>query len=141
MPSQEYRDSLFIPQDSRENFKNVIAKRSDLLRFAGGRIVKAGAGLTVTYEAGLVLGYATSGADAGFYKPYSNAATDGSQTAVGVLAESAITDDAGNGSEISIIKSGELYQDLLIGLDGPAIVDLNAKASVEHGSNLLQIYG
>lgn len=137
--SQEYRDSMFIAQDNRENFKQIIAKRSDLVQFAGGRIKYAGAGLLASYEAGTVLGYATSGADAGKYKPYNSANTDGSQVAVGVLAEAAQTDEFGNGSEISIIKSGILFQDLLIGLDSGAIASLNGSSYVEHGTNLISI--
>lgn len=136
----EARDAQFIASDSRGNFKNVIAKRSDLKRCDGGRIKYAGAGLTVTYEAGLVLGYATSGGDAGFWKPYASGNTDGSQVAAGVLEESTTTDEFGNGSEISIIKAAVLLQDLLIGLDGGAITALQGKASVEHGTNLLTIY-
>jgi len=137
MSSQEYRDALFIPSDSRSNFKQVIAKRSDLARFDGGRMVKAGAGLTVTYNAGLVVGYASSGADAGFFKPYASGNTDGSQVAVGVLSELVVSDDAGNGSECSIIKAGVVYQDLLIGYDATAKSTLVAKESVEHGVNLV----
>jgi len=140
MASQTVRDAIFIPSDDRSNFKDVIAKRSDQVVSDGGRIIPAGAGLTVTYEAGLVLGYATSGGDAGFWKPYNDSNTDGSQVARGVLKFSATTDEFGNGSEIAIIKRGVLFQDLLIGLDAAAIVDLKATASVEHGTNLLSIY-
>ena len=135
----EVRDAMFDKQDYRANFKNVIAKRSDLVQFAGGRIVPAGAGLTVKHEAGLVLGFATSGADAGKYKPYNNANTDGSQTAVGVLSETTVTDEFGNGSEIAIIKSGVLFKDLLIGLDAAAIVDLKGSEYAEHGTNLISV--
>lgn len=135
--SQEMRDAIFIAADARENFKQVIAKRSDLVKVNGGRIKFAGAGLTATYEAGLVLGYATTGADAGKFKAYDDTNTDGSQTAIGVLKDQAVVDDAGNGSEIAWIKGGTLFQDLLIGLDAAAIVDLKATAYVEHGVNLL----
>lgn len=137
--SQEYRDSLFIGSDSRENFKNIIAKRSDLIVFAGGRIKFAAAGLIASYNAGLVLGYASSGADMGKYKPYSASNSDGSQVAVGVLSESAQSDEFGNGSEISVIKNGILFQDTLIGLDAAAITSLNASSYVEHGTNLISI--
>jgi len=138
--SQEGRDALFIPSDYRQNFKNVIAKRSDLAVYAGGRMKPAGAGLTVTYEAGLVLGLAATGGDAGFYKPYNSANTDGSQVAVAVLADQVVTDEFGNGSEAVFIKSGILLKDLLIGLDAGAITNLGGKSSVEHGTNLLSIY-
>ncbi len=137
MVQPEYRDSLFIPADNRENFKNVIAKRSGLVQFAGGR---SGASTFGTYmRAGLVLGYAASGGDAGHYKPYAVGNTDGSQVAVGVLAEDANVDAAGNGSELSIIKEGVLFQDLLIGLDSGAITNLAGKPFVEHGVNLITI--
>lgn len=141
MSGQELRDALFIPEDQRANFKNVIAKRSDLQQFDGGRMVKSGAGLTVIHRAGLVLGYATSGADAGFYKPYADGNTDGSEVARGVLSEEQSVDDSAGGCEISIIKDGILFTDLLIGLDAAAKVDLQAKESVEHGVNLIRIRG
>lgn len=138
MADQEYRDSLFIPSDNRENFKRIIAKRSDLVRFDGGRIKVAGAGTTVLYRAGLVLGYAATGGDAGLYKPYNSANTDGSQTAVAVLAEDALTDEFGNGSEISLIRHGCLYNDYLIGLDSGAVTNLKASQYSEHGVNLIE---
>lgn len=141
MGSQELRDAMFIPEDSRANFKQVIAKRSDLVKFASGRMAKAGAGLTVTYRAGLVLGYATSGADSGRYKAYNDAATDGSQTAVAVLSEEVTTDEFDNGSACVVIKEGELLQASLIGLDAAGEVDLSAKKYVEGGVNIISIRG
>lgn len=137
MASQEYRDALFIPQDSRANFKQIIAKRSDLAKFDGGRMKPAGAGLTVTYYAGLVVGYASSGGDAGYYKPYASGNSDGSQVAVGVLAEDVVTDEFGNGSEASILKSAVVFQAKLIGYDATAKSTLPAKESVEHGVALV----
>ncbi len=139
MADQEYRDSLFIKQDSRENFKNVIAKRSDLVQFAGGRIKPAPTSTPVTNYAGTVLGFATSGADSGYYKPYAVGNADGSQVAVGVLAEDCITDNFGNGSEISVIKNGCLFSDLLIGLDANAKTNLQGQIYTEHGTNLIDI--
>lgn len=139
MQSQELRDSLFIASDNRENFKQIIAKRPDLTQFDGGRMKPAGAGLTVTYNAGLVLGYANSGADSGYYKPYNNSNSDGSEVAVGVLAEEVLVDEFDNGGECSIIKGGAvLFEDLLIGLDSAAKVDLKSNSSVEHGVNLIR---
>lgn len=138
MVTQELRDALFIGSDARANFKQIIAKRSDTCKFAGGRIKYATSGL-VTYNAGLVLGFAATGGDAGLYKAYNSGNTDGSQVAVGVLAEDAITDTLGNGSEISVIrgKGITLFKDLLIGLDSGAITNLGAVSYVEHGVNLL----
>lgn len=135
----ELRDALFIASDDRSNFKQVIAKRSDLVQFAGGRL---GPSLNGTYQyAGLVLGFAATGGDAGFYKAYNSANSDGSQVAVGVLSEDANVDASGNGSEISIIKEGTLFKDLLIGLDSTAITNMSAKSYVEHGTNLISIRG
>jgi hypothetical protein len=133
MSSQELRDSLFIAQDQRSDFKQVIAKRSDLVQFSGARMKKAAAGTVVIYQAG------TSGADAGFYKVYNSANTDGSQVASGVLSEKVVTDEFGNGSEAAIIKVGTLFQDLLIGLDAAAITALGGKPFVEHGANIIHI--
>jgi len=134
MNQAEVRDALFIPSDSRANFKNVIAKRSDLARFDGGRL--APSLYNTNQEAGLVLGYASTGADANCFKAYASGNTDGSQVAVGVLAESQSVDAAGNGSEIVVLKSAVVFKDLLIGLDAGAITNLNGKSSVEHGVNL-----
>lgn len=138
MSSQaELRDALFISSDSRANFKNVIAKRSDLAKFNGGRLKTSAATTTVTWEAGTVLGLATSGADSGYLKAYSNASTDGSEVAVGILAEQAVVDDAGNGSECVYLIGAIVFADLLIGYDAAAKTDLAAKEYVEHGTNLV----
>lgn len=143
MVQPELRDALFIPTDNRENFKQIIAKRSDLVRYNGGRL--APSMVPGYYNAGLVLGYATSGADAGFWKAYASTNSDGSQVAKGVLSEDAnvttpLSGTIGDGSEIAIIIGGaDLFQDLLIGLDAGAIINLGAKALVEHGVNHLLI--
>jgi len=131
----EYKDSLFIPQDSRSNFKQIIAKRPDLVKFNGGRLAPSLDGVAV--HAGTVLGYASTGADAGYYKPYVSSATDGSQVAVGVLSEYAAPDASGNGSEIVWIGGGELLQAMLVGLDAGAISALGAKSFTEQGVQIL----
>jgi hypothetical protein len=128
------RDASFIGTDSRSNFKQIIAKRSDLARFDGARMVPAGAGAVVTYPAGLVLGKVTS---SGLLKAYNDANSDGSQVAVGILSEEVQTDEFGNDSEAVVLKAAVVYEDLLIGLDAAAKVDLKASSSVEHGSNLM----
>lgn len=138
----EYRDSLFNPSDQRTNFKQIIAKRSDLVKFAGGRL--APSMVPGYYYAGLVLGYAATGGDTGFYKAYNSANTDGSQVAVGVLSEDAnvaapSTGTIGDGSEIAIIKEGDLFQNLLIGLDSTAISNMSGKSYTEHGTLILSI--
>ena len=139
MASQEARDALFIASDYRANFKNIIAKRLDQCIFNGGRMKYAASGY-VTYNAGLVLGYATSGADAGFFKPYNSANVDGSQVAVGILTDEVTTDAQGNGSTAKILVRGVVYQAALIGLDAGAITNLQAKSFVELGQTLLSIY-
>lgn len=137
MVQQELRDALFIPSDNRENFKQVIAKRSDLVRFVGGRLAPS---LNSSYQyAGLVLGYAATGGDAGYYKAYNSANTDGSQVAVGVLSEDANVDSSGNGSEIVVIKQGDLFVSALIGLDATAITAMGGKEYVEHGVTIIHI--
>jgi hypothetical protein len=155
----ELRDALFFPQDNRENFKQIIAKRSDLVQFSRGRLAPS---LIGTYQyAGLVLGLATSGGDAGYYKAYNSANTDGSQVAVGVLSEDAnvqagpgalspppgagsgtsvASGPLGFGSEIIIIRAtANLFQSLLIGLDSNAISNLGARSYVEGGQTILYI--
>ena len=139
MSSQELRDAMFIPQDQRANFKQVIAKRSDLVEYTSGRMKAAGAGLMAVYEAGTVVGLAATGGDAGFYKPYASTATDGSEVAIGVLTEQVVTDESGNGSLAPIGVKGTFFKDLLIGLDATAITALKAKSLVENGVNLLMM--
>jgi Bacteriophage lambda head decoration protein D len=130
--SQELRDALFIASDFQANFKQIIAKRSDLVKFARGRMVTPGA--ETIYYAGTVLGQVTS---SGQFKPYVSSATDGSQVAVGILSEYADVDTAGNGGEIAVIVGGALYKDRLIGLDSTAITALAARSYVESGNNIL----
>jgi hypothetical protein len=126
----EYKDALFIPSDARSNFKNVIAKRSDLAKFASGRLVASNA----THEAGEVLGVVTI---SGRWAPYASTNIDGSEVARGVLAEQAICDSSDNGTEVAILVGGTLFQDLLIGYDATAKAALMAKEYAEHGVNLV----
>lgn len=142
MSQPELRDALFNKSDNRENFKQIIAKRSDLVQFDRGRLAPS---LKGTYQfAGLVLGFASSGADSGFYKAYNSANTDGSQVAVGVLSEDANVDSVpaagpGDGSEILIIREADLFKDKLIGLDAGGITNMNGRSYVEGGVNLIRI--
>jgi hypothetical protein len=140
MATQEGRDAIFIGQDTRTDFKQIIAKRSDLARFAHGRIVKPGADNT-TYQAGLVLGQVTAaGPNQGRWAAYNPAATDGSQVAKGILASATLADTNDNGTEISVLTGGcAVYQDRLIGLDAAAITALGAKSFVETGFNILEL--
>lgn len=138
--SQTTRDALFIPEDFRKNFKNVIAKRSDLLKFARGRMVKPGSGSVVHY-AGEVLGQITSaGPTLTYWAPYLSTNTDGTQIPLGILAESVEVDSVGNDSEIVIITAGAVFYDLLVGVDANAVTVLKAKKYVEGvgGSNIME---
>lgn len=133
-PEAELRDALFNAEDNRANFKQIIAKRSDLVQYAGGRMTAPGS--LTRYEAGLVLGIVTA---TGRYAPYDNAHSDGTEVAVGVLSETTDADDDDNGTEIVVIKSGILFADKLIGLDSAAKTDLAANSYAEHGVNLISI--
>jgi hypothetical protein len=139
MVSQEGRDAIFIGQDNRTDFKQIIAKRSDLARFAHGRIVKPGS--DTTYQAGLVLGQVTAaGPNQGRWAAYNPSATDGSQVAKGILAGAILADSSDNGTEISVLTGGcAVFQDRLIGLDAAAITALGAKSYVETGFNILEL--
>lgn len=137
MVQSDLRDALFIPSDNRENFKQIIAKRSDLVQFDRGRSAPSTFG---TYlRAGLVLGLASSGGDSGFYKPYNSGNSDGSQVAVAVLSEDANVDASGNGSELVMIKEAVLFKDLLVGYDATAKTGLGGHEYVEGGVNLVRI--
>lgn len=135
MVQPEVRDALFIPQDSRANFKQIIAKRPDLVKFNGGRLGPSQYGAYL--YAGQVLGLAATGGDAGFYKPYLSTNTDGSQVPVGVLIYDANIDSSGNGSEIAWSNGGMFIQSLLIGLDSNAITLLKAGSFTEQGMQIL----
>lgn len=135
--SQTGRDALFIGTDYRQNFKQIIAKRSDIAVFSSGRMVFAAPGTTITYPAGTVVGIVTVG---GLLKPYLAASADGSQVPVGILSEDVFTDEFGNGSEAVYLSRAIVFKDFLIGLDANAITLLKASASVEHGTNLLSFY-
>lgn len=140
MYDSELLDAGFNPSTNRTNLKQVIAKRGDLLRYDGGRMAPSVSGY---FYAGQVVGFATTGGDAGFYKPYNPANSDGSQNAVGILKLDANIQPvvapsvAGYGSEVAIIKGGDVFSDMLIGLDSAAIISMNGKLRVEHGSNIL----
>lgn len=133
--SKTGKDALFNGSTFRADFKNVIAKRSDLVQFASGRLVAPGSGDAVL-QAGQVLGQVTATKR---WKAYDNAASDGSEVAKGVLASRADYDSDDNGSSIVIIMKGSLLQDLLVGLDSPAIVDLKGTSYSESGVNIIDI--
>lgn len=130
------KDAEFIPADFNAVFKEVVAKRPDLLKRGSGRMALPGSGST-THYAGEVLGYATSGGDAGKWKPYASGNSDGSQVAKAILLSTIIVDSTNNNSEIEFSYGGQFLQDLLIGLDSGAITNLKAISIVENGVNIL----
>lgn len=137
MAQPEVRDALFIGSDNRENFKQILAKRSDLVQIDGARLAPSLA--PVYLYAGTILGLAATGGDAGYWKPYNSANTDGSQVAAGILFADTNMDAAGNGSESVIAKEGTFFKDLLVGYDATAKVGLAAHEFVDHGDNLVRV--
>jgi len=140
MVSNEGRDAIFIGQDTRTDFKQIIAKRSDLAKYARGRLVKPATGDQV-YYAGQVLGQISSaGPNQYRWAPYNPAATDGSQVAKAILSGSVDVDSSDNGSETVFLTGGcAVYQDRLIGLDAAAIAALGGISYVENGANILEL--
>ena len=140
MVSNEGKDAIFIPQDSRTDFKQIIAKRSDLAKFNHGRIVKPASG-DVIYQAGQVLGQISAAGPTQYrWAPYNPAATDGSQVAKAILAEPTDADSSDNGTEILMLTGGcAFYQDRMIGLDAAAITALGGRSYVESGVNILEL--
>lgn len=140
MATPDPRDASFSGNVFRANFKSVIAKRSDLAQFDGGRLAYASAGQTMTLHAGTVLAQVTAaGPNVGKYVPYASGGSGGAGQPVGILADSTVVDEFGNGSEIGIIKEAVLFKDMLIGLDANAITVLGGVVSIEHGVNLIRV--
>jgi hypothetical protein len=135
MPSQELRDAMFVGSDQRSNFKQIIAKRSDLVQFARGRMVTPGA--DTTYEAGTILGQVTA---TGLLKPWNAASVDGSEVPVGALSESALVSAvSGDGGEVVYIRKGTLFYDKLIAPTNAWVATYGAKQFVEGGENLVEL--
>lgn len=135
------KDGSFNKNTFRANFKNVIAKRSDLVELSGQRLKAPDPGeddalVEATYPAGTVLGVVTA---TGRYTPYDDEAEDGSDVAKGVLRDDATIDSDDDGTSIAVIKTGTLFKDLLIGLDANAITDMRGLEYAEGGSNLIKI--
>lgn len=135
MASSTVRSASFTQNVFGTDFKNIIAKRPELVLRNAGRLVSASAGQVNTFEAGTVLGVVTA---SGLYAPYASGNTDGSQNAAALLLHSASVDQYGNGSDIAVAHGGEFWKDLLIGLDAGAITALGAKTIVENGLNILK---
>lgn len=72
--------------------------------------------------AGTVLGKLTA---SGKYVAYSNAASDGSEVAAGILY-APLADSASDQAAVLIARHAEVDSALLVGLDAPARVDLAA---------------
>lgn len=132
---QGNRDAQFVGSDFRANFKQVIAKRSDLVRRQGGRMKAPGS--DTLYRAGTVLGIVTA---TGRWAPYNDGNSDGTETARGVLEMDIMCPADDSSSEIVVIKGGDLLKDLLIGLDSAGITDLGGVSALEHGVNLFSFW-
>jgi len=128
------RDAQFKGSDFRGNFKQIIAKRSDLKRTQEVRLTPAGSGLFVVYHAGQVLGKITA---TGLYAAYDDGASDGTQVAKGILEATTEVDDQAGGTLAIMLRSATVFEDLLVGLDAAGKVDLGSKSYVENGVNLL----
>jgi hypothetical protein len=137
MANQAAHDSLWIGSGYRANFKQIVAKRSDLVKWSRGRVIAPTSGANVVYNAGTLMGQVTSGGNAGKYKPYASGSSDGSQNPVGFLADDVEVDTLGNGSEIRLITGGQVYLNALIGLDAGGQTALKAKVIVEGGNSIL----
>lgn len=70
--------------------------------------------------AGTVLGKIT---DSGKYTAYSNAASDGTEVAAGILY-AAVADSASDQAAVAIVRHAEVTGDLLTGSDAAAVADL-----------------
>lgn len=135
------KDGSFNANVFRANFKNVIAKRSDLVELSGQRMVApapggGGALVEVTNYAGTVVGQVTASK---LLVPYNAANVDGSQVPIGVLRDDVTMDSDNDGSSCVVITGGTLFQDLLIGLDNNAIGLLGGRKLSEGGQNLIKI--
>jgi hypothetical protein len=140
MVSTEGTDAIFIGQDTRTDFKQIIAKRSDLAKFARGRLVFPATGDQI-YYAGQVLGQITAPGPTQYrWTPYNVSNTDGSQIAKAILANTIDVDSNDNGSEVTLLTGGcAVFQSSLIGLDSAAITALGARSYVENGVNILDL--
>lgn len=133
--SQGNRDASFVGTDFSANFKQVIAKRSDLVRRSGQRMTAPGS--DTLYRAGQVLGKVTA---TGRYAPYNDSNSDGTEVARSVLEMDTMVKANDSSSEIVMIVGGDLLKDLLVGLDAAGIVDLGGVNSVEKGINIFSFW-
>ena len=142
------RDAGFTQYVNVQTFKEVIAQRPDLCVKEGGRM--APPATEQDFYAGVVMSQYASGPNAGLWIAYDSAnasATDGSQTAKGILYGGAHVDTLGNGSEIVVILSGYVYSDLCItyasgvaaaGLPDAVVTALGGKRVLVHGQRVVQ---
>lgn len=129
------RDAKFKASDFRANFKQIIAKRSDLKKTQSIRITPAGSGLFVMFEAGTLMAKITS---SGLYTAYDDASeTAGINVCVGILEASTEVDDAADGTLAIMLRGAVVFKDLLVGYDAAGLADLDGKVFVENGVNLL----
>ncbi len=129
-------DARFSGSIYRKNWNQVIATDRHLAKIAGVRV----AWQSSQVIAGTVLGRVTA---TGFYKPYNDSNSDGSQTAVGVTLDDIDFEAASGASGIGtqaarLCYGGVVYKDNLTGLDSAAETDLKAREIVDaSGTTLL----
>lgn len=89
----------------------------------------------VKFVKGTVMGRVTA---SGLYRPYNDSASDGTQTAIGILVDdvdASLADQNDLRLNASLYTRGTFYYDRLTGLDANAITDLGARYIA--GANLL----
>lgn len=120
-------DVRFVKDVSRVDRPMIIAQNRELATIMPVRLAYNASG----YLAGTVLGRNNVSGD---FAAYSNAGSSGTDTATCVLFESAKAGefDATTGTVLArAIFGGELYKDMLVGLDTDAESDLKARTIVD----------
>lgn len=120
-------DAKINNQITRNDFAIILACNRQLATLVPVRLVNNG---TSDYKAGLVVGRITT---SGLYKNYDDSASDGSQTAVGVLFEDVLASDVpASGLPVArAIVGGEVYLGKLTGFDAAAGTDLGARTIID----------
>lgn len=122
-------DARVNNQIKRNDFSMIIAANRQLASLVPVRLAYTAS----DRKAGLVLGRITA---SGYYSEYNDANSDGTQTAVGVLADDVLVEDvtttspsgAASGTALArMFTGGELYYDKLTGIDAAGITDLKAR--------------
>ena len=118
-------------QLTRNDFAIIIALNRHLADIQPVRLVYTGS----DYKAGTVLGRVTA---SGYYKPYNDANSDGTQVAKGILFEDVLVDDfLAQGPSLTglamarCLFAGYVFKDKLTGLDTAGETDLSAKTIID----------